>query len=220
MSRGFDLSVYLITDRDLCGARGLVDTVREAIAGGVTVVQLYDSVATTRDLVDEAREIAALTRPAGVAFLVRNRIDVALAAGADGVHLGRDDMRPADARALIGPDLVLGVSIADEDDLAPENLAGVDYLGVGPTYPSLTRPDPAEPMAIGGIEAIAARTKLPMVAIGGLHAGNAADAIEAGADGVAVVSAICGTADPEAAARELREVVTAAKAARQNESDR
>jgi thiamine-phosphate pyrophosphorylase len=215
MSRDFDLSVYLITDRDLCGARGLVDTVREAVAGGATVVQLHDAASATRDLVDEAREIAAFSRPAGVTFLLRDRVDVALAAGADGVHLGRGDMRPADARALIGPDRILGVSIAGEDDLAPENLAGVDYLGVGPTYPSFTNPDPAAPMAIGGLEAIAARARLPMVAIGGLHAGNAADAIAAGADGVAVVSAICGTADPEAAARELREVVAAAKAARE-----
>ena len=214
MKRNLDLSVYLITDRDLCGARGVVDTVREAIAGGPAVVELRDPAARTGELVEQARALAAMLKPAGVAFIVGDRVDVALAAGADGVHLGHGDMAPADARKLIGTKRILGLSITSDSDLDASNLAGIDYLVVGPTYPSLVKPDAAQPMAIGGLHEIRARTKLPIVAIGGLHAGNAAEAIAAGADGVAVVSAICSAPDAEAATRELRDVVTAALKAR------
>jgi thiamine-phosphate pyrophosphorylase len=140
-------------------------------------------------------------------------VDVALAAGADGVHVGQSDMAPADARALIGRKAILGLSITSEADLARSDLGAVDYLGVGPVYPTLTKADAAPAMAIGGLAAVARQTKLPIVAIGGLHAGNAADAIVAGADGVAVVSAICAAPDAEAATSELREVVTRARPA-------
>lgn len=214
MKRNLDLSVYLITDRDLCGARGVIDTVREAIAGGPAVVELRDPSIRTGELVDEARAIAALLKPAGVTFIVSDRVDVALAAGADGVHVRDGDMAPADARKLIGKKRILGLSITSDTDLEAANLAGVDYLVVGPTYPSFAKPDPAQPLAIGGLNEIRALTRLPIVAIGGLHAGNAADAIAAGADGVAVVSAICSAADAEAATRELSEVVAAALKAR------
>jgi thiamine-phosphate pyrophosphorylase len=214
MKRKLDLAVYLITDRDLCGARGVVDTVREAIAGRPAVVELRDPSARTGELVDQARSLAAILKPAGVTFIVSDRVDVALAADADGVHVRHADMAPADARRLIGRKRILGLSITSDADLDASRLAGVDYLVVGPTYPSLTKPDPAQPLAIGGLNEIRALTKLPIVAIGGLHAGNAADAIAAGADGVAVVSAICSAADAEAATRELREVVEAALRAR------
>lgn len=214
MKRRFDLSVYLITDRAFCGARGLIATVRQAIAGGATMVQLRDPVSKTRALIDEARALSALLKPAGIPFIVNDRVDIALAAGADGVHVGQSDMAPADARALIGPRKILGLSITGEADLDGADLDGVDYLGVGPIYPTLTKSDAAAPMAIGGLRAIRARTKLPIVAIGGLHAGNAGEAIEAGADGIAVVSAICAAPDAEAAAQELRDVVAEARDAR------
>lgn len=211
MRRPFDLAVYLITDPVLTGVRGVLATVAEAIAGGATMVQLRDPQAKTRALVEQARAILALTRPAGVPFIVNDRVDVALAAGADGVHVGQSDMEARDARSLIGPDRILGLSITSEADLDGADLSGVDYLGVGPVYPTLTKADAAPALAIGGLKAIAARTSLPIVAIGGLHAGNAAEAVEAGADGVAVVSAICSAPDPEAAARELAEIVRAAR---------
>ena len=215
--RRLDLSVYLITDRELCGARGIVETVRQAVAGGATVVQLRDPVSKTRALVEEARALAAILKPAGVAFIVNDRVDVALAAGADGVHVGQSDMTQADARALLGKRAILGLSITSEADLDRSDLSAVDYLGVGPVYPTLTKTDAAPAMAIGGLEAIVARTKLPVVAIGGLHAGNAADAIAAGADGVAVVSAICAAPDVEAATRELADVVKLARGQRRSQ---
>ena len=214
MRRSIDLSVYLVTDRDLCGARSVYDTVRLAIGGGLAAVQLRDPFAKTGALVEEARALAALLKPAGVTFIIADRVDVALAADADGVHIGRGDMAPTDARALIGHKRILGLSITSDADLDASDIAHVDYLAVGPTYRSLVKPAAARPMAIGGLKAITARTNLPTVAIGGLHPGNAGDAIAAGAAGVAVVSAICGAADVEAATGELREVVDAALKAR------
>lgn len=214
MIRPFDLSVYLITDRALSGARGVLDTVAAAIAGGATMVQLRDPEAKTRALVEEARAIHALTRPARIPFIVNDRIDVALAAGADGVHVGQADMAVVDVRALIGPKPILGLSITSEADLDVSDLSGVDYLGVGPVFQTSTKPDAAPPINVGGLEAIVARTKVPIVAIGGLHAGNAADAIAAGARGIAVVSAICTAPDAEMATRELAEIVRSAKVVR------
>jgi len=211
MIRPFDISVYLITDRALSGARGVLDTVEAAIAGGATMVQLRDPEAKTRALVEEARAIHALTRAAGVPFIVNDRVDVALAAGADGVHVGQADMTVADVRALIGPEPILGLSITSEADLDVSDLRGVDYLGVGPVFQTSTKPDAAAPINVGGLEAIVARTKVPIVAIGGLHAGNAADAIAAGAHGIAVVSAICAAPDAEAATRELAEILRRAE---------
>jgi thiamine-phosphate pyrophosphorylase len=212
LRRRLDLSVYLITDRTLCGARGVLDTVREAIAGGVSIVQLRDPEAKTRALVEEARALVALLRPAKIPFIVNDRVDVALAADADGVHIGQKDMVVADARRLIGRSRILGLSITSEADLDKADLDGVDYLGVGPIYASATKPDAAPPIAIGGLRAVTERTSLPIVAIGGLHAGNAEEAIDAGAQGIAVVSAICAAPDALVAAAELAKVVAAARA--------
>jgi len=214
MKRKLDLSVYLITDRDLCGPRGVVDTIREAVSGIPAAVELRDPEGRTGELVDQARALAAVLKPAGIKFIVSDRVDVALAADADGVHVRHGDMAPADARKLIGRKRLLGLSITDDSELGAIDLAAVDYLVVGPTYQSLVKPDAARPMAIAGLHEIRERTKLPIIAIGGLHAGNAADAIAAGADGVAVVSAICAAPNPAAATRELRDIVSAALAER------
>jgi thiamine-phosphate pyrophosphorylase len=206
-----DLSVYLITDRTLCGARGVLDTVREAIAGGVSVVQLRDPEAKTRALVEEARALVALLRPAKIPFIVNDRIDVALAADADGVHVGQKDMTVTDARRLIGQSRILGLSITSEADLDGADLTGVDYLGVGPIYATATKPDASPPIAVGGLRAVARRSALPIVAIGGMHAGNAEEAIDAGAHGVAVVSAICAATDALVATAELAKVIARAR---------
>jgi thiamine-phosphate pyrophosphorylase len=211
MRHPIDLSVYLITDPVLSGAFSVEEIVGYAVAGGVTTVQLRDPQAKTRALVEQARSLATLLRRHRIPFVVNDRVDVAVAADADGVHVGQADMAPGDARMLIGPDRILGLSVTSESDLDHSDLAGVDYLGVGPIYPTPTKADAAPPIAIGGLRAVRARTRLPIVAIGGLHAGNAADVIAAGADGVAVVSAICAAPDPEAATRELKEVVVTAK---------
>ncbi len=174
-------------------------------------MQLRDPLAKTRALVEEARALVAILRPAGIPFIVNDRVDVAIAAGADGVHLGQSDMSVADARALIGPEPILGLSITAPADLAASALAGVDYLGVGPVFATATKADAAPAMGLAGLAAVRAASRLPIVAIGGIDAANAAAVIAAGADGVAVVSAICAAADAGAATGHLAALVSAAR---------
>lgn len=212
MSGRFDPALYLITDRRLSGARGVAATVAAAIAGGASMVQLRDPAAGTRELVAEARALKALLAPHRIPLIVNDRVDVALAAGADGVHVGQADMAVADARRLIGEGGILGLSITALADLAGADLTGVDYLGVGPVFATATKPDAAPPMGLAGLGAVALRTRLPILAIGGIGAGNAADCIRAGAAGVAVVSAIASAADPRQAAADIRRAVSAARA--------
>ncbi len=206
-----DLSVYLVTDRALCGARGTLETVRQAITAGATIVQMRDPHAKTRVLVEEARALAALLGPAGIPFIVNDRVDVAIATNAAGVHLGQSDMSVRDARALVGPEPIVGLSITSLADLEASDLAGVDYLGVGPIFATATKADAAPAMGLAGLAAVRAACSLPIVAIGGIAAGNTAEVIAAGADGVAVVSAICAAPDAGRATRELADIVAAAK---------
>jgi thiamine-phosphate pyrophosphorylase len=203
-----DLSLYLVTDPRLAGARGVVGTVAAAVDGGVTIVQLRDPEAKTRALVETARALVALLRPRGIPLIVNDRVDVALAADADGVHVGQSDMAPADARRLIGPDRILGLSIPSPADLDGSDLAAVDYLGVGPLFAQATKADATPPIGLAGLAAIRARTPLPIVAIGGISAANGAATMRAGADGLSVVSAIMGAADPRQAARALAAIAT------------
>lgn len=204
MPRPFDLSVYVITDRALAGPRGILAVTEAAVRGGATLVQLREPHAPGRRLVAEARALVALLRPLGIPLVINDRVDVALAADADGVHVGQSDMAPADARALIGPDRILGLSITEFADLARSDLAGVDYLGVGPVFGTTTKPDAAPPMGLAGLAAVRAATALPIVAIGGIGPAQAGPVRAAGAGGVAIVSAIMAADDPEAATRAFR----------------
>jgi len=200
------LRLYLVTDRVLCGERGVVETVRQALTGGVTIVQLRDHDATTRELLDIARQLRQVTADSGVPFVVDDRLDVALAVGADGVHLGQSDLHPVDARRIAGPDLVIGhsvSSVAEVEEIADWPVGTVDHLGVGPVHATPTKPNAAPPLGIDGVRAVAAATALPTVAIGGITSAEVASLRAAGVDGVAVVSAICAAADPTAAAQQL-----------------
>lgn len=200
------LRLYLVTDAALCGARGVFETVRQALAGGVTAVQLRDHAATTRELLDTARQLKSLTMDAGVPLIVDDRLDVALAIGADGVHLGQSDLHPVDARRIAGPDLVIGhsVSCIDEVEEAGEWPAGtIDHVGIGPVFATPTKPKAAAPLGIDGMREVLACCAFPAVAIGGIKDIHVAPLRDAGAAGVAVVSAICAAEDPAAAARKL-----------------
>ncbi|MEO8669456.1 MAG: thiamine phosphate synthase [Bauldia sp.] len=210
MKPAFDPSLYLVTDRALSGPRGVVETARQAVAGGVTMVQLRDPDAKTRPLVEDARALAAFLKSVGIPFIVNDRVDVALASGADGVHVGQSDMRAEDARRLIGPNRILGLSITEPGQLADPGLAVVDYLGVGPIFATATKADAAPPLDLAGLRDIRAKSRLPIVAIGGISAMNAASVIAAGADGISVVSAIVAATDPGAAARDLAAIVRSA----------
>ena len=208
-----DYSLYLVTDRALARGRPLADVVRAAVAGGVTCVQLREKEASAREFAAAARELVALLRPLGVPLIVNDRIDVALAAGADGVHVGQQDLSVADARRLGPPGWIVGVSAESVADAARAERDGADYVGASPVFATPTKADHALPLGLAGLRALRAATKLPLVAIGGLHAGNARETIRAGADGLAVVSAIVAADDPRAAAAELRWEIAAAKGA-------
>lgn len=203
-----DLSLYLVTDRS-CGER-LLDVVSAAVSGGVSAVQLRDPLAKTGALVEQARALRQRLAPLGIPLIVNDRVDVALAAGADGVHIGQSDMRPEDARALLGPERLIGLSVSTPAQLTAAKLHAVDYLGVGPIFDTPTKPDADPAIGYDGLRALAALCGLPMVAIGGIDARSAAALIEAGAQGIAVVSAICAAQDPQHAARELSRIVRAA----------
>ena len=207
----FDPTLYLVTDPRLGAPRPLLETVAAAVSGGVTLVQLRDPDAPTRQLVETARALVALLRPRGVPLIVNDRVDVALVADADGVHVGQSDMPTADARALIGPRRILGLSITDASEMRPADLGAVDYIGVGPIYLQATKPNAAPPIGPEGLAAIRAMTRLPIVAIGGVGPANAERLIRAGADGLSVVSALMAAPDPAVAARALIETIARAR---------
>ena len=207
----FALDLYLITDCGLCGTRGVESVVREALAGGVTMVQLRDDATPADELAALARRLVALLAPVGVPLIVNNRLEVAAAAGAAGVHVGQADASPALARDRLGPAAIIGLSITGASQLATLAADHVDYLGVGPVFATATKPDAAPPMGLAGLATVRAGTTLPIVAIGGIDRTNAARVIAAGADGIAVVSAICAAPAPRDAARELAGLVAAAR---------
>jgi thiamine-phosphate pyrophosphorylase len=208
-----DWSLYLVTDRLLASPRSLDELVRAAMRGGVTAVQLREKDRPTRDFVDLARALKAILAPAGVALIVNDRVDVALAAGADGVHIGQSDMEYGDARRLLGPDAIIGLSVETPEQAERAAAFDVDYLGVGPIFLTATKTDAAPACGIEGLAALRRASRHVLVAIEGIHRENAGDVFRAGADGIAVVSAICGAMDPERAARDLRAAISAARGA-------
>ncbi len=207
MSR-VDYSLYLVTDRRWAGERSLAEIVRAAVAGGVTCVQLREKNLDTREFIRMAEELLGVLKPARVPLIINDRVDVALAAGADGVHLGQIDMPIAVARRLGPPGWVIGVSAESLADAVAAEQAGADYIGVSPVFATPTKTDTAPPLGLDGLRAIRAAVQTSLVAIGGIHSGNAAEVITAGADGLAVVSAILAADDPQAAAQELRNIIT------------
>lgn len=205
--RRFDPSLYVVTDRPLARGRPLEAVVRAAIAGGATAVQLREKEASTRTFLELAQALRALTREAGVTFIVNDRIDVALAVDADGVHVGQDDMPAALARRLIGPDRILGVTAANEEQARRAQDDGADYIGCSAVFATATKRDAGVPLGLEGLRRLARAVRIPVVAIGGINAANAAGVMGCGVAGIAVVSAVVAAEDVEAAARELRRIV-------------
>jgi thiamine-phosphate pyrophosphorylase len=202
-----DLSVYLITDPSLCARRGLIETVRAAVAGGATVVQLRDKVAPDAELIARGRALKAVLAGTGVPLIVNDRIEVAAAIGADGVHLGQSDQGIDAARSALGPEAIVGLSVQRAEHAAAP--APVDYVGLGPVFATATKPDHAAPLGLDGLAALRAAVGLPAVAIGGLRVADVPGVLDAGCDGLAVVSAICAAEDPTAAARAFERAIAA-----------
>ncbi len=196
-------SLYLVTDAVLAGARGVEAVVQEAVEGGVTIVQWRDK-GGCRAARPRIRALREWLRARGVPFLINDDVDLALACDADGLHVGQGDLPCAEARRRLGPQRLVGVSVSTVAEAAQAMRDGADYLGVSPIFSTPTKPDAPAPTGLAGLCAIRAAVRLPLVAIGGIHAGNATDVLAAGADGIAVVSAILAAPDPRAAAQALR----------------
>lgn len=214
-----DLRLNAIVDPERAGGRNLAELARLCAEGGATLIQLRDKISETRDMVEEARAIKQALKPFGVPFVVNDRIDVALAAEADGVHVGPDDMAVEDARALLGKRAIIGLSVKSvkEAEAAPLDL--IDYVGSGGVYVTLSKQQKNKPIGPEGLAKIIAALRqrapqLSVAGIAGIDAGNAGAVIGAGADGIAVISAISLAPDPAAAARALRGIVDSALAKR------
>lgn len=200
----FDPRLHLVVDPSTLGPAGTAALVRAAVAGGVTVVQMRQKDGSTRELVDAARRLVAELRPSDVPLIINDRADVAVAAGAHGVHVGQDDMAATDARRIVGPHAIVGLSVWAIEQLAEATPGVVDYVGVGPVFATTGKADAVAPIGVDALAAIAAASPVPVVAIGGISSANAASVVRAGADGLAVISAIVGSADPLASAAALR----------------
>lgn len=214
------IDTYLVTQADLSAGRSTADVVEAALAGDIDIVQVREKHASVRKQLAVTRELREPTAEAGVPLIVNDRVDVALAADADGVHLGDDDFPVADARELLGEDAIVGRSVSTVADAREAERAGADYLGVGAVYATGSKDDiPDEEYEIGldRVRAIDDAVEIPFVGIGGITADNAADVIAAGADGVSVITAITQADDPELATRELGEVVAAGRRRRKTE---
>ncbi len=194
--------LHLVTDSALCGTRGVLAVVEAAVRGGVRVVQLREKTLATRAFVERARALKALLLPLGVPLIINDRLDVALACGADGLHVGQDDLSPEDVRRWL-PQALIGLSIERVEQLAAAERLNVDYYGASPVFATTTKADAAPALGLDGLRALRARCTRPLVAIGGIGEHNAAAVMAAGADALAVVSALCAAPDPEAAARRL-----------------
>lgn len=203
MNKNVNYSLYLVTDRELCSAPSLEKGVERAVRGGCTLVQLREKDMPGGAFLAAARCIKQVTDACGVPLIINDRVDVALAADADGVHVGQDDLPAADVRALIGPDKLLGVSVATAAEAQRAQADGADYLGVGAMFATDTKTD-TRPVSMEELAAIRRAVTIPIVVIGGINAATAPQFAGTGIDGLAVVSAILAQPDIEAAARGLR----------------
>ena len=201
------LKLYLVTDRELSLGRSLEEVVAEAVQGGVTVVQLREKDASTGEFIELARRLMQLLKPLDIPLIINDRVDVALAVDADGVHIGQSDMSYEDARRLLGPDKIIGLSVENFEDIEAANALDVDYIGISPVYGTPTKTDTAEPFGLEGLRKAVQMSVHPTVAIGGMNASTIGEVIAAGADGVAVVSAICSAENICEATSELKVIV-------------
>lgn len=195
------LRLYLVTDPVLHGGRGVLPTCRIALEAGVRFIQLRNKEASTRELCSMAVELKELCDEFSAWFVVNDRVDVALASGAQGVHLGQDDMPASSARRILGPDAVLGVSARTVEEAVEASRAGADYIAANLVFSTDTKKGLGEPLGLEMVGKLSGACQLPLIAIGGIKPGNAGDVMEAGCSGVAVVTAIMNAPDPGAEVR-------------------
>ena len=213
-----DLRLYGIIDPERTGGRDPVALVRKAVAGGATLIQYRDKQGEGRRLVELARALKTALEGTGVPLLINDRVDVALAAGADGVHLGQEDMHPADARMLLGPEAIIGLTLKTPEQADAMAGVPVDYGCIGGVFATTSKNNPAPPIGLRGLRDVLAHatrsSRVPVGAIAGINATNAQAVIQAGADGIAIISSLFMAVDPQAEARRLRHIVDQALTSR------
>ncbi|MFP3154107.1 thiamine phosphate synthase [Lachnospiraceae bacterium ZAX-1] len=205
MKPKIDYSVYLVTDRELMTAATVAESVELAMIGGVTVVQLREKTASSREFYNTAAKVREITQKYGVPLIINDRLDIAIATNADGVHIGQSDLPPDVVRSIIGNDKILGVSVSNIAEAKEAERLGADYLGVGAMYATNTKTDAAV-VSLDELAQIRKATALPLVVIGGINKTTIPNFIGTGIDGAAVVSAIVAQTDITAAARKIREL--------------
>jgi len=199
--------LYVITDEAIAGGLSHAEIAQRAIAGGADVIQLRDKTCGCLELCRIGRALRAITKKTGTLFIVNDRLDVALACGADGVHLGQDDMRAGIARQIAPPGFIIGVSVGSVDEAVKAEQEGADYIAISPVFSTASKIDAGTGRGLGVLREIRRNVSVPVIAIGGINRGNVCDVIAAGADGVAVISGVVGSPDITAAARELKKLV-------------
>lgn len=201
------LELYLVTDRELSKGRDMEDIVTNAVHGGVTMVQLREKHTDTRMFIDLALRLKASLKPFGVPLIINDRVDVALAADADGVHIGQSDMPYEMARRILGKEKIIGLSVENFEQIEEANRLDVDYIGVSPVFSTSTKTDTAAPFGIEGLRRAVQMSVHPAVAIGGMNRDTVREVIGTGVDGIAVVSAIVCAPSPLEASRELIDMI-------------
>lgn len=207
----FDLSLYLVTDRSLSLGRSLVEVVEEAVKGGVTMVQLREKDCSSLEFYQEATALKRLLKPYKIPLIINDRLDIALACDAEGLHIGQSDLPFSIARQLLGENKIIGLSVECLKDAQEANKLDVDYIGISPVFSTPTKTDTAMAVGIEGVRKITLQSVHPAVGIGGINKNNAEDIIKAGAEGISVVSAIMSAHEPSRSAQELLTIVKQSK---------
>ncbi|MEH7348080.1 thiamine phosphate synthase [Gottfriedia acidiceleris] len=201
-----DYKLYLVTDRDVLGSRDLVQSVEEAIQGGTTIVQIREKNCSSLDFYQVAMQVKEVTSKYNVPLIINDRLDIALAIKADGLHIGQEDLPLTVARKIVGEDMIIGVSASTLEEAMIAQEQGADYIGIGSVYPTSTKLD-AKYLPLDELRRIREAVKIPIVGIGGINEKNVSELMETDIDGVAIVSAILGKEDIKAAAEHLSMLV-------------
>jgi thiamine-phosphate pyrophosphorylase len=212
MNPKYDFSLYLVTDENISDDNTIFEIVKHAVKGGVTMVQLREKKLSTKDFVEKAFELKKILTPFNVPLIINDNVEVALAVKADGIHIGQSDMSFEKVRKLVPENMIVGLSVETIEQAIEAEKYDVNYLGVSPVFSTLTKINFNEkPWGLEGLKKLKSFSRHKLVAIGGINIENAEDVIKAGADGLAVVSAICSSSNPESAAKQLIEIIKKAR---------
>lgn len=203
--KSFDASLYVITDKKLAGKKSIVDVVRQAIQGGATIIQLRDKNASDEEMISTGKELLKITK-GEIPLIINDNVKVAMAIGAQGIHVGQKDMPASKAKEMIKDTMILGVSANTVEEAIKAERDGADYIGAGPVFPTSTKSDAGPSIGLDGLRNIKKAVSIPVIAIGGISSGNAEEVIKI-ADGIAVVSAVMAADDPERATEKLFNII-------------